>query len=297
MDKKIFFSAIITIIISVFVVVGVIFAWTEPTATPPGGNVPAPLNVSNVGQVKAGGLTLNTSGAVNGLIVRLGRVGIGLTNPAKELDVVGEIHATGDICTDQGGGVCLGDLSGGGGGGTVGGSGTASYIPVWATNTTLGNSPIRVNTSLQRINFANYKLEAVEEIDPVFKIEDKKYTTYLPDMVGQKLEVVGESQLKGNEIIIDLYSEPEGSDLWIFWKTAGHDTIIPFVSSQDNSILYAYLDGSKFIVRLASGEENAEFSYRLIGTRLDHVDDSDNLYDDQSTEYYIDIDHLRELMK
>ena len=66
------------------------------------------------GQSKAGGLILNTGGAVNGLIVDKGSVGIGTTNPSQKLDVAGQIHATGDICTDQGGGVCL--STGGGGG-------------------------------------------------------------------------------------------------------------------------------------------------------------------------------------
>jgi hypothetical protein len=37
-------------------------------------------------------------------------VGIGKNNPQKELDVVGEIQSTGDICTDVNGGKCLGTL-------------------------------------------------------------------------------------------------------------------------------------------------------------------------------------------
>jgi hypothetical protein len=45
-----------------------------------------------------------------------GNVGIGNVNPAKKLDVAGEIHATGDICTDQGGGKCLSNMPSGSGG-------------------------------------------------------------------------------------------------------------------------------------------------------------------------------------
>jgi len=36
-----------------------------------------------------------------------GSVGIGMTSPAQKLDVAGQIHATGDICTDLGRGRCL----------------------------------------------------------------------------------------------------------------------------------------------------------------------------------------------
>jgi hypothetical protein len=56
-------------------------AWTEPAGAPPGNNVPAPLNVSNQGQSKSGGLILNTGGALTGLIVNKGNVGIGTLNP------------------------------------------------------------------------------------------------------------------------------------------------------------------------------------------------------------------------
>ncbi len=64
-------------------------AWTEPTATPPDGNVPAPLNVGSDGQSKSGGLILNTGGAVNGLIVDKGNVGIGTSNPTDILHIYG----------------------------------------------------------------------------------------------------------------------------------------------------------------------------------------------------------------
>jgi len=41
-----------------------------------------------------------------------GYVGIGTSGPNEKLDVAGQIHATGDICTDSGGGVCLTTASG-----------------------------------------------------------------------------------------------------------------------------------------------------------------------------------------
>jgi len=74
-----------------------------------------------------------------------GRVGIGIENPQYPLHVQGRIQATGDICTDLGGGKCLSQLAPPSppvaiGRGGIGGSGTPNYIPIWTSATTLGNS-------------------------------------------------------------------------------------------------------------------------------------------------------------
>ena len=60
-----------------FLAVFYVVAWTEPGQTPPQGNVPAPINVGPTGQSKAGGLILNTGGAVNGLIIDKGNLCLG----------------------------------------------------------------------------------------------------------------------------------------------------------------------------------------------------------------------------
>ena len=70
-------------------------AWVNPPAAPPDNNVGAPINTGNISQTKSGGLNVT------------GDVGIGNSSPAKKLDVTGDIHATGDICTDLEGGKCL----------------------------------------------------------------------------------------------------------------------------------------------------------------------------------------------
>lgn len=39
--------------------IGIAHAWTEPTAAPPGSNVPAPINIGTDQQIKNGGLGVN----------------------------------------------------------------------------------------------------------------------------------------------------------------------------------------------------------------------------------------------
>jgi hypothetical protein len=133
----------------------------------------------------------------------------------------------------------------------------------------------------------------VNTVDPVFKINNKKYATYFSDMIGQKAEVVGEAELEGNELVIDLARQPEGSDLWLFWQIVDPNSVIPFVSPQDDASLFASLDGSQFVVKLREGVEKARFSYRLIGTRLDYASNPESFFVDQRVETYIDIDSLR----
>jgi len=57
------------VLVMIFLLNYLVLAWTEPSENPPGGNVPAPLNVGVEGQQKAGGLILNTGNATTGLIV------------------------------------------------------------------------------------------------------------------------------------------------------------------------------------------------------------------------------------
>jgi len=84
-----------SLIVGVFTMSAIIsfavLAWTGPTANPPANNTPTPLNESNTSQTKEGGLTLNTGGATNGLIVQSGNVGIGTTSPGAKLEVNGGV--------------------------------------------------------------------------------------------------------------------------------------------------------------------------------------------------------------
>lgn len=92
------------IVLALVLALGVsyVYAWTAPTQTPPNctsGNpgCDAPINVSNVGQTKVGGLTLNTGGAADGLVVAKGNVGIGTTTtPIANGNLVVESNVAGN---------------------------------------------------------------------------------------------------------------------------------------------------------------------------------------------------------
>ena len=111
--------------------------FTEPVGPPPENNTSAPLNVSSDGQTKIGGLILNTGGAVNGLIVALGNVGIGDLTPDTgtggplKVDVEGNVGAT-KFC-DALGNNCYTttEMVEGGGGGTF-------TVKTSSTDTTAG---------------------------------------------------------------------------------------------------------------------------------------------------------------
>jgi len=74
-----------------------ILAWTEPSQAPPGGNIPAPINVGTSAQIKQGDLTVKTS--FYGDDIRLGNWG-------------GAVTAAGDIEIKNSGGTTVIQLDG-----------------------------------------------------------------------------------------------------------------------------------------------------------------------------------------
>ena len=148
------------------------------------------------------------------------------------------------------------------------------------------------------LDLGGHNIERVDEIsanniDPVLKIGGKLYRTWTLDMVGQRTEVVGQAKLNADGVwMVDLATQPEASDLWLFWHAVDQKTIIPFVTPQGPVQMYAYLEGSKFFVKSIDGTGNVRFSYRLIGVRYDFRDmtpEETNIRT-KFTDTYIDID-------
>ena len=77
-------------------------AWTAPTATPPGNNTEAPINVSYELQSKSGPLVVGAlrslgAGIFDDTLTTVGSVGIGTPTPGAKLEVNGQAKITGGV--------------------------------------------------------------------------------------------------------------------------------------------------------------------------------------------------------
>jgi prepilin-type N-terminal cleavage/methylation domain-containing protein len=72
------------------------------------------------------------------VVTSAGQVGIGTGSPTQKLDVADQIHATGDICTDAGGGKCLSSVGSVAGSTYFGGM----YMQDWSSATCYTVNPI-----------------------------------------------------------------------------------------------------------------------------------------------------------
>jgi hypothetical protein len=147
------------------------------------------------------------------------------------------------------------------------------------------------NLDLGGNNITGVNKLTVNSIDPVFQINGQQYVTYVPDTIGQKVEIVGQAQLVNGEWKIDLSQQKENSDLWLFYQIVKPETIISLISSQSNASLYGYIDGSNLVVKLKDGDPQAKFSYQLTASRIDEK--TDYLLPEKLSNTFIDIDSLK----
>lgn len=153
MTKQIFYSIKVSALAIVLSFgLSYAYAWTAPTATPPTGNVSAPINTSSTVQAKTGNFTapnlIDTSATVQtktggfNIATVSGNVGIGTTNPLSKLSVGGSgFTSTGVYGTGGNFGVygystqygVLGTTNGGTSG--TGVYGTGGYFGVYGSGT------------------------------------------------------------------------------------------------------------------------------------------------------------------
>jgi hypothetical protein len=155
-------QSIITIIACISVVAGVslVYSWTGPTQTPPGGNVDAPINVSGTAQVKTGALSIGgllqvggfkmTSGAGAGKVLTSDASGLASWQTGGGASGVSQIIAGTNITISPTTGTGVVTINSTGGGGYWALSGTNIY------NTNTGNVGIGTTTPSQKLDVAGY---------------------------------------------------------------------------------------------------------------------------------------------
>ena len=101
MQKTKSLALILGVLTMSFLVGYLAFAWIGPKASPPEGNVPAPLNVGTTNQIKTGGLGIGGGFYADSptLVVDAvnHRVGIGTTSPGYKLEVIGTGRVSGAL--------------------------------------------------------------------------------------------------------------------------------------------------------------------------------------------------------
>jgi len=143
----------------------------------------------------------------------------------------------------------------------------------WTYVTDAGDDYIEVSTGSNPVKIyvegtKEGKIDA-KTVDPVIEIAGKQYATYCWDGIGLRTDVVGEGQLENGVFELHLDQQPEASDLWLFYNVVAENTIVPFVTPQDEAYLMARMEGSVLIVKAISGDMNARFSFRLSAKRID----------------------------
>lgn len=181
-------QSIITIIVCTAVVAGVslVYSWTGPTATPPGGNVSAPINVGTTAQYKSGALSIGgllqapqiqlTTGAATGKVLTSDASGLASWQTGGT-GGVSQIIAGTNITISPAGGTGAVTINSTGGGGGLTGSGSTNYVSKWTGATSLGNSSVIDYGSYIQVGALKFGLNSAVGSGPAFTVANDGITT------------------------------------------------------------------------------------------------------------------------
>lgn len=258
-----FFSVLI---MSLFVGI-IVFAWTEPSTTPPGGNVSAPINIGSESQIKAGSLT------VGGLTVDnsdfyMARQSVGTAGRAI-VDRPDGIYFNYE--SDWAKGVFGSDLEIQGNiaptGITLEGDTRSTWADIGGQWKVEGNVLMPVSAELDAVQIDKL---TVNTIDPVFEIDGQNYATYVSDFAGgTRIETAGVVFIDQN-YVIDFNDIEKGSNLWLFWKASSKDIddlVVNLTCGFAGSAWYEKKDN----VLIIKTDKAGEVSYSLSLPRFDYL--------------------------
>ncbi len=188
-------------------------------------------------------------------ILATGNVGIGTNSPAiaNMLTVIGKSLFSGDIEVNNNGGI---NMNGG--------------------------------------NIYGINKLTVSTIDPLYRIRGVNYSTFAAAIVGGvKEEYVGKAWLDDlnkfgeYEKVIDFRQQPEGSDLWVWFKTIdwNRNNVEVFITPYGRfALTYYKIEGDKLILR---ADKPVEVAYRLIAKRHDWREWPTKAHDQEETPSFV----------
>jgi hypothetical protein len=135
-------------------------------------------------------------------------------------------------------------------------------------------------------------------VDPVYTIGGTRYATYMSGMTGVKEETTGQASLKckaKNEkcsAIIDFKNLKEGSDLWLFSRTANlkknfSHLVALLTPAFDGRVWYEKDDDALKLT--VYGTQAGEVSYRLTAPRFDFESWSNLAHDGEHAGFNLDL--------
>lgn len=165
--------------------------------------------------------------------------------------------------------------------------GSFTTLTVSATTTLNGTTTINGNWNLAGAAIGNLNMNGnnivgvnkltVATIDPVYEIAGKKYSTYVSDTIGLKMEAYGKARLTkaGNtyRYALELSDAPRGSDLWLFWHTIDEgkdleDISLSLTPEGGKASLWYKIEAQNKRVMIY-GDAPVKFSYHLVAPRHD----------------------------